>query len=731
MGVYLLTSTALYSQTRTAYHLTKMNKLAAESASLALLANSELAQSLELQSKSVIDSEEGLALQSESVELEMDADREFAKAAAETAFGEEYSEQAEALHEKSAQDALESEASLTHAEEMQLRSEELHLQSEKDRAAAALDEEKSLALLEQSSKEGEIAAGAEEKAAKYEAIAIRKEGQSIKDGETFLKTETGAMEDAEVMAACTPIPFLNLLCEAFGVVIETGYQGIAAFEGAKAAVETISAATAQRKEYAELILAVEKQEEAARLAIEAEQFQVGADEESGRAAFEETGSEAMRVEAGEEELLGDEKLEESEKEEALAAFDEERASEQYAKAARDESVALEEESSAIASEIESEELLSESTSEEFESLTKRADGDAKEVKAENTLEQSLGHGIHALGLVLHAIITAGLVVYVVVTRGLVKTVIPGVARIWNIEHPMSAGHVVERMCGFVMHTGVVIGTIASMPNLLLNFEDMPAQLRIRALLYLAFIAGVIESLGIHSIYAVRCCHMTGMDAGPTLATAVSTFFSNVVHSVPVVLMELLIFLTIFGPEIFGKLIFNALWIWVTLLVCIFIRVLKLRTVETESLPGQLPIEGEHVFLRASDGPRNMRIACDVDKEYGSMEDVSLLSEENDHTSSEIKSSSSRSTSKCDSSAPNCLERCNKSLHHYFEGLRLSSDLLVLTLMAVLIWHCWPLLRVLHPLAKTSLGMITTWASLPILIAAVLVLAVVVHFLFVR
>lgn len=123
------------------------------------------------------------------------------------------------------------------------------------------------------------------------------------------------------MAACTPIPVLNLICDAVGAVIEAGYQGIAAFEGAKAAVETISAVTAQRKEQAELVMAVENQEEAARLAVESEQFQVKADEESGKAAFEESDSEATKVDAGEAQLLGDEKIEQSEEEEALAAFD--------------------------------------------------------------------------------------------------------------------------------------------------------------------------------------------------------------------------------------------------------------------------------------------------------------------------------------------------------------------------------------------------------------------------
>ena len=88
-------------------------------------------------------------------------------------------------------------------------------------------------------------------------------------------------------------------------------------------METISAAAAQRKEHAELVLAVEKQEEAARLGIEAEHFQTLADEEIAKAIVEEGESDAAIAEAGESELLGEERLEESEREEALAALDEE------------------------------------------------------------------------------------------------------------------------------------------------------------------------------------------------------------------------------------------------------------------------------------------------------------------------------------------------------------------------------------------------------------------------
>ena len=228
MGVYFLTSTAIYSQTKSMHHLATMNKLAAESASLSLVADGELLESTELQSKSAIDSEEGLALQSESIELELDAERETAKAMAETVLAEEYLEEAEVLHEKSAQDILESESLLEKSEGLRIQAEELHIQAEKDRAAAGMDEAQSVALLEEASKAENLAVAAEEKAGEYAAIVELREGQSVKDGKAVLKSEVGAAEDVEVMAACTPIPLLNVFCDAVGLVIESGYQSVAA-----------------------------------------------------------------------------------------------------------------------------------------------------------------------------------------------------------------------------------------------------------------------------------------------------------------------------------------------------------------------------------------------------------------------------------------------------------------------------------------------------------------------
>jgi hypothetical protein len=68
---------------------------------------------------------------------------------------------------------------------------------------------------------------------------------------------------------------------------------------------------------------------------------------------------------------------------------------------------------------------------------------------------------------------------------------------------------------------------------------------------------------------------------------------------------------------------------------------------------------------------------------------------------------------------------------YFERLRSVSDVLVLSLVIVLIENCTPLLGVLQPLAKMSMGMITAWVSGSLLDVAVLVLMMISHLLFVH
>lgn len=67
IGVYLLTSSALYAQKKTVYHVGKMTKLASESAALTMQAGEELESSIEMSEKAAIESEEGFELQSESI----------------------------------------------------------------------------------------------------------------------------------------------------------------------------------------------------------------------------------------------------------------------------------------------------------------------------------------------------------------------------------------------------------------------------------------------------------------------------------------------------------------------------------------------------------------------------------------------------------------------------------------------------------------------------------------
>mmetsp|Transcript_43494 Transcript_43494/g.92466 ORF Transcript_43494/g.92466 Transcript_43494/m.92466 type:complete len:210 (-) Transcript_43494:309-938(-) len=209
-----------------------------------------------------------------------------------------------------------------------------------------------------------------------------------------------------------------------------------------------------------------------------------------------------------------------------------------------------------------------------------------------------------------------------------------------------------------------------------------------------------------------------MDLNHILATSVIAFFSNAIHLVPLVLMELLILINIFGQGFFSEthLPIHPIWIWCALLLLlfIFIRILARRTVETEPVPDRLSIgDGEHGFF----------CPCDtIEKDYGSMKNMSLLS-----SSENVSESRASSHTKNISNASKSIEICSKAFNQYCGRLRPSSDLLVLSIVGMLLWHCWPLLRVLYPLSKTSLS----WVSTPNLVVAGIIAAVIVHFLFVR
>lgn len=125
------------------------------------------------------------------------------------------------------------------------------------------------------------------------------------------------------MAACAPIPGLNIVCEAVGSIVEVGYQSIAAVEGAKAAVETIQGVTAAQRGRAEMILAAKGHEEEGRLALEAQQLQIKADEEGANASSEQAESETMIAEAKESRIVGNEKAHQSQEDAAMATVNEE------------------------------------------------------------------------------------------------------------------------------------------------------------------------------------------------------------------------------------------------------------------------------------------------------------------------------------------------------------------------------------------------------------------------
>ena len=328
------------------------------------------------------------------------------------------------------------------------------------------------------------------------------------------------------------------------------------------------------------------------------------------------------------------------------------------------------------------------------------------------MKESLGHGTHALGLAIHSLVTCMLVVYVLLMRVLLKTMVPCVARTWRGES--SPNSIIERLLGFIIHAGFIIGALALIPAPLLGFENMETVSKVKSLLYFALILSFMESIFFHTTYEICHCRMKGMKTGPTMAAVTRAFLSNLVHF-PVVIIELMILLTMFGHGFFNQTHedlanVNPFIIWAILLLLVFftiqIRVLKLKK------PNKLTIDVE----------------CDIQNGYGSMEDVCLLPGHVINKGTQSSNSENRSFS--DEYSHTTFLNWN-ACRDYFARLRLASDILVLSLVIVLIKNFTPLLGVLQPLAKTSMGMMTAWVSVPLLVVALLVLMMIIHFLFVH
>jgi hypothetical protein len=101
--------------------------------------------------------------------------------------------------------------------------------------------------------------------------------------------------------------------------------------------------------------------------------------------------------------------------------------------------------------------------------------------------------------------------------------------------------------------------------------------------------------------------------------------------------------------------------------------------------------GESDLLCAESREIPHALADDMNKEYGSLEEVSLLSTFDEHksnTSDEImiNSSSKRRIpiNETSTTPGNCLGWCNKCLVNYCNSLRLTTDLLVICLMVTLL-----------------------------------------------
>jgi len=193
LGPYALTVGALYGQTKMNYHLSEMKNYASKSTVLTATAGSELTNSIELESKSTLDSESGMELQSESIASEEYAESEFAKAEGENILADEFSEEAKFLRKQSAAEVLDSQAALQKAEELEMRSHELRIQSEEDQTASVFDEDEAVAFITQATSAEKVAEGAEEKAGEYEAVAVKKGSESGKDGEALIESETEAL----------------------------------------------------------------------------------------------------------------------------------------------------------------------------------------------------------------------------------------------------------------------------------------------------------------------------------------------------------------------------------------------------------------------------------------------------------------------------------------------------------------------------------------------------------
>lgn len=453
-----------------------------------------------------------------------------------------------------------------------------------------------------------------------------------------------------------------------------------------------------------------------------------AEEEDAKATEEFAEAKKLKKDMEESKYLAQSEKDEALKDETLAALDEDAAAEYAAKSARDEAIGTEEEASSIAAQTQSEELLGSSTGEELTANSIRVNAESKEGEAEQVTKRSLSHGTHAFRFAFQSLMTAGLVIYVVVMRFLFHFLVPAIKRSFTPESQFTILEFGERLLLLTMHFSVVLGTITSLVGRL-NFDD-DAITRLKALVLLASAAGLIESTGIHSLTEACCCRMNGNDAITATISIVVSFVSNIIYLVPVVLMECLILVVAFGPNVFDQihnaLAGNQVLLWFALLLMFSMRIFKFKRISVAK-SGQAKDKselesGEEEGYFCGDERESLSVlnTYELDQEYGSMEEISLLS------SPELSEVNSRSESSSEKKSPNCSQK----FCQYWKSLQMPADLFVFSLMVMQILHSFPLLNLLEPVTKSFFG-IAASLYLPILLVVSIGFVFCVHFMFVR
>jgi hypothetical protein len=721
-----------------------MSSLATKSATLTAIATGETDAALELQREAAVDSEEGIEMQSESIELEASSEREIAEATEQTLIAEKYKEQAETLHEQSVKDKMESESSFEKAEELEASSKQAYIEAGQDLAAAETYQEQSVFDFDEAAKAEQLATNAEVQAAKDETIVLEKEAASAKDAESLVKTESSAAEDAEAIAVCEVVPFLNVLCDIAGAITEGGLQAIAAVEASKSAIESIAAATWSGKEKQELLVASEEHAEAAKFIAEGEKFESLSVESGERAQVEEAKSSSLEKLGLNAQSIGEDKLIASKEEETLSKLDEEESTRHYAEALEHEFLAAEEEEASIATQVESEERLEQSTAEEFESQSERLDAESKENKARKLLEQSIDHGMKALLYVTSSIMTAVAVVYVLAMKTLTKRVAPSVANFWTNEHRWTGFDTLRLAFEALLHAAFILVVIVSSQSSLLHFGDLSTLDRWKELVYLAVLVGAIESSLIHCLPMACCCWVQS----PTNSLIVDTtteFFGMLVQITPVVFVELLIILTWFGPIVINNPVLlqrDSMWTWgaVLLLFVVYILYFRLASVQIIESPSNSNGSSCKSHLSTSSGweedhfshdqghANDSLIGTTVDKEYGSMEEVSLLA--STKQPSDVIGTNSAYKMKIATSGLT-IQKLKKGWQRLFEVLHLRFDLLAFSLVVMILYHWSAVIKVLQPIAITSYTTLGHLFSTRALFAGIVAVVAAVHFTFVR